>query len=199
MLNRQAMAIPTRHVHGVIAFHALDTHHEVFEDFVKGGAEMDVPIGIGWPIMQDVFRPVGILLPQLLVDLFQLPALQQLLLELSQTGFHGERGLGEINGVLIIHEHIPLICQQRLVVHIQLRNGPLFRVSAGNADVYSGRAGCLLYELNGADDALSAAQSLPGSRTPAVCHTDRFARAIAAVSSRRGLVGGRGADRLEAG
>jgi hypothetical protein len=90
MLDRESMAIPARYVHSVVAFHALDAHDKVFEDFVKGSAEVNAPIGIGWPIMQNIFRAVGVLLSQLLIKVFLLPTSQQFLLELSQVGFHGK-------------------------------------------------------------------------------------------------------------
>ena len=105
-------------------------------------------------------------MPQLLIDLLLLPALQQFLLEFSQVGLHRERGFGEVHGIFVIHEHIPFIRQQRLVVHFPLRNAPLYGVNAGNDDMLGSHAGYVVRQINGADDALKTAPALSGWYSP---------------------------------
>src|SRR6201999_721647 len=42
----EAVAVPARHIRGVLAQHALAAHHKVLQDVVEAGAGMDVAIGV---------------------------------------------------------------------------------------------------------------------------------------------------------
>ena len=54
-LDRQAVAVPARHVVGIVAEHLLRARHHVLEDLVERGADVDVAVGIGRAVMQDEF------------------------------------------------------------------------------------------------------------------------------------------------
>ena len=47
--DRQAMAVPARHVIRIEAEHLLASRHHVFEDLVERMPDMDVAVGVGGP------------------------------------------------------------------------------------------------------------------------------------------------------
>ena len=56
--------------------------------------------------MQYILGLALVFLDQLVIDLLLLPALERLGLSLGQTASHGEFGLGEIQGQIIILGHL---------------------------------------------------------------------------------------------
>ena len=58
-LDRQAVAVPARHVVGVVAEHLLAARHHVLEDLVERVPDMDVAVGVGRAVVQDEFRPAA--------------------------------------------------------------------------------------------------------------------------------------------
>ena len=57
--DRQAVAVPARHVVGIEAEHLLALGHHVLEDLVQRMPDMDVAVGVGRAVMQHEFRPAG--------------------------------------------------------------------------------------------------------------------------------------------
>ena len=55
--DREAVAVPARHVVGVEAQHLLAARHHVLEDLVERVADMDVAVGVGRAVVQHEFRP----------------------------------------------------------------------------------------------------------------------------------------------
>ena len=56
-LDRQSMGVPSRDVGGLVAAHPLVLGNEVLEYLVEGGADVDVGIGVRWPVVKDEKRP----------------------------------------------------------------------------------------------------------------------------------------------
>ena len=54
-LDRQAVAVPARHIGRVLAEHLLRAVDDVLQDLVQRVAEMEVAIGVRRPVMQDEF------------------------------------------------------------------------------------------------------------------------------------------------
>jgi len=54
-LDRQAVAVPARHVIGIVAEHLLAARHDVLENFIERVADMDVAVGVRRAVMQDEF------------------------------------------------------------------------------------------------------------------------------------------------
>ncbi len=92
-LDGEAMAVPARHVIGILAHHGVRAGDDVFEDLIQPSADMDVAVGVRRPVMQDELRPAHGLLAQAIVKAHFGPALEQLRLALRQAGLHGEVGL----------------------------------------------------------------------------------------------------------
>ena len=91
--DRQAVAVPARHVVTVEAEHLLALGDDVLEDLVERVPDMDVAIGVGRAVMQHEFRLALRLLAQGAVEVDLLPAFQQLRLGLRQAGAHRKLGL----------------------------------------------------------------------------------------------------------
>ncbi len=86
--DRQAVAIPARHVVRVVAEHLLRAGDQIFQDLVERMADMDIAIGIGRPVVQDEFRPAGGSLAQQAVEVDLGPTRQDLRLLFGQAGAH---------------------------------------------------------------------------------------------------------------
>ena len=54
-LDRQAVAVPARHIGRILAEHLLRAVDDVLQDLVQRGAEMDVAVGVGRAVVQDEF------------------------------------------------------------------------------------------------------------------------------------------------
>ena len=96
----QAVAIPSRHVRGVMARHALGLDHEVLEDFVQPGAEMNFAGGIGRPIVQHEQRLAFPRFQDALVDVAGIPGFELFWLVLRQAGLHGKIGFRQVQSFL---------------------------------------------------------------------------------------------------
>ena len=101
--NWQAVAIPTGDIARVAAHHLLAAHDHVFEDLVQCVADVQMPVGIGWAIVQREglarfrFRFVA----QLSVDVHLRPTFQPLRLALGQASAHREICLGQMQGMFV--------------------------------------------------------------------------------------------------
>ncbi len=58
-LDRQAVAVVPRDVRRVVAGHRAGLDDEVLEDLVERGAQVDLPVGVGRPVVQHVLRRAG--------------------------------------------------------------------------------------------------------------------------------------------
>ena len=103
--DRQAMAVPARHVVAVLAQHLLGARDEVLQDLVERVADMEVAVGVGRAVMQDELGPAAALGAQAMEQVHVGPALQELGLLLRETGAHGEVGLGQEDAGFVISCH----------------------------------------------------------------------------------------------
>ena len=76
----------------------LRAGHDVLEDLVQRGADMDVAVGVRRTVMQDELLPPHGLFAHAVVEAKPRPALEQLRLTLGQPRLHREVGLGEKQG-----------------------------------------------------------------------------------------------------
>ncbi len=88
--DRQAVAVPARHVIAVVAEHLLAARHHVFENFIERVADVDVAVGVWRAVVQDEFLAALGGGAQLLVEIALLPALEDFRLALRQPGAHRE-------------------------------------------------------------------------------------------------------------
>ena len=98
VLDRQAVAIPARNVGRLEARHALVLHDHVFDDLVEGVTEVDVAVGVGRTVVQQVARPTGTRGEAGSVHVEALPLRQDLRLARGQIGAHRKRRRREVEG-----------------------------------------------------------------------------------------------------
>ena len=100
--DRQAVAVPARHVVGIEAEHLLALGHHVLQDLVQRMPDMDVAVGVGRPVMQHEFGAATRACAQFAVEVHLIPALEDLRLALRQAGAHREFRLRQEQGLGII-------------------------------------------------------------------------------------------------
>jgi hypothetical protein len=108
VLDGQAVAVPARHVGGVVAEHGAGLDDHVLQDLVQGVPHVDVAVGVGGAVVQDPAGPPGAGRADLLVEPGCLPHLEEFRLPLGEVGLHGEVGLGKVQRGLVIHRRAPL-------------------------------------------------------------------------------------------
>ena len=86
--DRQAMAIPAGHVVGVLAAHLLRAIDDVLKNLVEGVADMQMPVGVGRPVVKDEFLATLRFGAQSLEQAEAPPAFEQLGLERGQARAH---------------------------------------------------------------------------------------------------------------
>ena len=101
--NRQPVAIPTGYIIAVPPQHLLRAHDQIFQRLVERGADMDVAVGVGRPVVQHEFRPSRRRLAQLPVNVLSRPARQNFRLLLRQAATHRKIRFGQIKGRRIIN------------------------------------------------------------------------------------------------
>ena len=104
-LDGQAVAVPAGDVVGVLAQHLLGPVDEILQNLVEAGADMDVAVGVGRPVVQDEFLPAFAELAQLAVEILVFPALLDFRLLFRQAGAHGKFGSGQEDRVFVVDGH----------------------------------------------------------------------------------------------
>ena len=104
VLDGQTVTVPAGDVYAVAARHVLRLDEDVLDDLVERGAQVDIPVGIGGTVMEDVGFPPFRVLADPFVDAHPFPAGEHLRLPLRQVGLHRKLGLRQIQCILVIHE-----------------------------------------------------------------------------------------------
>ena len=105
-LNWQAMAVPAGDVVRVAAQHLVGAVDDVLQDLVQAGADVQVAIGIGRPIVQDELLAPLAGVPLAVEQVHGLPALQDQRLPLGQAGAHGKFGFRQEYRAFVIGCHV---------------------------------------------------------------------------------------------
>ena len=92
----ETMAIPPRHVRGVMARHGFRFDDEVFQDFIETGTEMDGARRIRRAIVQNKKWFALSSCKNGIVKIRFLPGIELFWLILRETGFHRKVSFGEI-------------------------------------------------------------------------------------------------------
>ena len=108
-LDGQAVAVVARDVGRVEAGHRPRLDDEVLEDLVEGGAEVNLPVGVGRTVVKHILRGAGPARPELPVQADLLPPGNRFRFGRLQVGLHREVGprqvqrgfpVGHMNGQL---------------------------------------------------------------------------------------------------
>ena len=92
----EAVAVPARHIGGLEAAHPLALEDDVLEDLVEGVADVDMAVGVGGTVVEDVFRLFLAGFDQLFIEGHLLPLSEDFQLLLGQIGLHGEVGYRQV-------------------------------------------------------------------------------------------------------
>ena len=101
-LDGQTVAVPAGHIAGFMALHVAGLDDDVLEDLVEGRTHMDMAVGIGRAVMQHEGAHMGIPLDHGAAGVDVFPVLEHLRFALGKIGLHGEGGLGQIQGLLVV-------------------------------------------------------------------------------------------------
>ena len=99
--DRQPVTIPTGDIARVMAHHLVRAHNHVFQDFVQRMTDVQMPVGIGWAVMQHKGR-AALLFAQAVIDADLFPLGQPVGLALGQSGSHREIGLGKVQRLFVV-------------------------------------------------------------------------------------------------
>ena len=101
--DRQAVAVPARHIGRVKPAHSLAFQDYVLENFVQCMADMDVTVCIGRAVMKDIVRFVPADLSQFCIEIHLFPTFQYFQFFLGQVCLHGELCCRQVQGVFVFH------------------------------------------------------------------------------------------------
>ena len=102
VLDRQAVAVPARHIDGVHALELARLDDHVLQDLVDRVAHVDLAVGVGRAVVQHELWSTGAHVAQLFVDALVVPFLDPARLTLGQVATHGEGGVGQVQGAAVV-------------------------------------------------------------------------------------------------
>ena len=102
VLDRQPVAVPTRHVGRIEAVERARLDDDVLQDLVDGVADVNRAVRVRRTVMQDELRPVLRNGAQLFVRAVLVPPRQHIGLAAGEIGLHRECRLGQVYGVLVV-------------------------------------------------------------------------------------------------
>ena len=101
-LDRQTVAVPTRHIGRMEAGQQPRLDHDVLEDLVQRVADVDLAIGVGRTIVKDEFLAAFGMALQLSIKVAGFPLRQHRRFALGQIAAHRKLGFRQRDGVLVI-------------------------------------------------------------------------------------------------
>jgi hypothetical protein len=96
VLDRQAVAVPARHVHGIEAGQLARLDDHVLEHLVDRMADVQLAVRVRRPVVQHELRPADARIAQALVGALLLPLLHPRRLALGQIAAHREGRVGQV-------------------------------------------------------------------------------------------------------
>ncbi|KAG0771844.1 hypothetical protein G6F22_016155 [Rhizopus arrhizus] len=115
-LDRQAVAVPARHVGCIEAGQVARLDDDVLQDLVDRMAEVDAAVGVRRAVVQHEQRAAGGVVAQLLVEPLRFPLRQNARLALGQVAAHREFGGWQVQGGLVVLAHAVArnLCSERM-------------------------------------------------------------------------------------
>ena len=92
VLDRQAVAVPARHIEGLVALHVAGLDNNVFQNLVECMAHVNMAIGIRRTVVENIFSLGGIFLDQLGHKINIVPECKHFGFSLDKIGLHRELG-----------------------------------------------------------------------------------------------------------
>jgi hypothetical protein len=104
--DRQAVAVPARHIGCVKSRQRLGLDDDVLEDLVDRMADVDVAVGVGRAVVQDELGAAGGGGANGFVAFLRLPAFDPAGLALGEIAAHRKRSVGQVERVLVIRHGV---------------------------------------------------------------------------------------------
>ena len=101
-LDGHTVGVPARNIRRIVASHILVADDHILEDLIHGGANVNIPVGIGRAIVEDKRSLILVPFHHLTVQILAIHFFQHPRFPLCQLGTHREVGLGQIDGLVII-------------------------------------------------------------------------------------------------
>ena len=101
-LDGHTVGVPARNIRRIVAGHILVADDHILEDLIHGGANVNIPVGIGRAIVEDKRSLILVPFHHLTVQILAIHFFQHPRFPLCQLGTHREVGLGQIDGLVII-------------------------------------------------------------------------------------------------
>ena len=98
----QAVAVPARHINGIISQHLHGSGDQILEYLVQGVADVNIAVGVRGTIMQDIFFPPFGQFAQPHEHAHVFPLFQPAGLAFGQSGPHGKVGFWQKQGTGVI-------------------------------------------------------------------------------------------------
>ena len=92
MLDGQAVAIPARHVDGIVPCHLSGPDNDVFQYFIERRSDVNIPIGIRGSVVKNKLLPSFGTFSYLFVKAGIIPGFQLFRFPFYQAGFHRKFG-----------------------------------------------------------------------------------------------------------
>ena len=102
VLDGQAVAVPAGYIIGMVALHVPGLNDDVLQNLVEGVAHMDVAIGVGRAVMENIFTERGIRADHGFEGIDIVPVFEPLGLLLDEVCLHGKFCFWQIKGFLIV-------------------------------------------------------------------------------------------------
>ena len=98
-----SVVVPAGDVGGVVPPHGVGPGDDVLDGLVHGRSHVDGPVGERGAVVEVEEGLALVLFEELVVDVLVLPALEHLRLPLGQSRPHGEVGLRQADGFVVVH------------------------------------------------------------------------------------------------
>ena len=99
----QAVGVPAGDIGGAVARHVFLFDDDILEDLVQRGTDVDVSVGVGRPVVEDEEGFPVVAGDHLVVEVLVIHRLEHLWLAPGEPRPHGEIGLGQVDGLIIVH------------------------------------------------------------------------------------------------
>ena len=130
-LDGHAMVVPAGDIGGVAAPHGVGPGDDVLQGLIQGMTHVEAAVGERRAVVEGKAGFALVLFQQLIVEVHILPALEHFRLPLGQARPHGEVGLGQIDGLVVIHDASPFIFVSFLCLSVFDRNRPAVPAEVG--------------------------------------------------------------------
>ena len=109
--NGHPVVVPAGDIGRIVPPHGGGAHHKVLDGLVEGVSHMEGAVGEGRAVMEGIAGLPLVFLKELMIEVHFLPALQHSGFPCRQSRPHGKLCLRQVDGLVIIHLPVFLLCE----------------------------------------------------------------------------------------